>query len=212
MNMIFKKLNKERRRIMNYVLSKTTNGTTYYAMVGETNAVIKTEDIHQAKLFNSESAAKKLREHATKKLKGFKIHPVQTLPGEVQNQPDEAPEAANPSPEKVSEKEPVKMLSQRRSFSAEERSAVYSKSEGHCAICGEFVPYTKYTIDHIIPLAKGGSNDISNLQCACGVCNRIKQDILPQDLMEKLTKIMLYQVGQKANKKYKKQLRKACKK
>ena len=197
---------------MDYVLSKTTNGTTYYAMVGETNAVIKTEDIHQAKIFDSEASAKKLQNHATKKLKGFKIHPVQALPSEVQNQPDEAPETTDHSPQKKTENEPVKMLSQRRSFSAEERSAVYSKSEGHCAICGEFVPYMEYTIDHIIPLAKGGSNDISNLQCACGVCNRIKQDILPQDLMEKLTKIMLYQVKQKGNKKYRKQLRKACKK
>ena len=52
---------------MNYVLSKTSNGTTYYAMLGKTNAVSKSEDIHQAKLLDSESAAKKLREHATKK-------------------------------------------------------------------------------------------------------------------------------------------------
>lgn len=205
MNMVFKKLNKERRRIMDYVLSKTTNGTTYYAMLGKTNAVSKTEDIHQAKIFDSEASAKKLREHATKKLKGFKIHPVQELT-------DEASEETDSSPEKVPKNEPIKMLSQRRCFSMEERSAVYSKSEGHCAICGEFISYMDFTVDHIIPLAKGGSNDISNLQCACGVCNRIKQDILPQDLMEKLTQIMLYQVGQKGNKKYKKQLRKACKK
>ena len=89
---------------------------------------------------------------------------------------------------------------------------MYIKSERHCAICGEFVLYTEFMVDHIIPLAKSGSNDISNLQCTCGVCNRLKQDILPQDLMEKLTKIMLYQVGQKRNKKYRKQLRKVCKK
>ena len=197
---------------MNYILSKTTNGTTYYAGTGETNAIVKTKDIYQAKQFDSESAAKKLRNHATKKLKGYKIHPVQELLNEVQNQPSEVSEKTDSSPQKEPEKDPVKMLSQRRCFSTEERSAVYSKSEGHCAICGEFVPYTEFTVDHIIPLAKGGSNDISNLQCACGVCNRIKQDILPQDLMEKLTKIMLYQIGQKGNKKYKKQLRKACKK
>lgn len=94
--------------------------------------------------------------------------------------------------------------------SAQERAAVYNKTEGHCATCGEFVPYTDFTVDHIIPLAKGGNNDLSNLQCACSVCNRIKQDILPEDLMKKLTRIMVYQVGQKGNKKYKKILRKAC--
>lgn len=190
---------------MNYVLAKTVSEKTYYARIESSNAVTKTEDIHQAKIFDSEASAKKLREHATKKLKGFKIHPVQELT-------DEASEKTDSSPEKVPEKEPIKMLSQRRCFSMEERSAVYSKSEGHCAICGEFISYMDFTVDHIIPLAKGGSNDISNLQCACGVCNRIKQDILPQDLMEKLTKIMLYQVKQKGNKKYRKQLRKVCKK
>ena len=98
----------------------------------------------------------------------------------------------------------------RKSFTAQERAAVYNKTEGHCAICGEFVPYTDFTVDHIIPLAKGGNNDLSNLQCACSVCNRIKQDILPEDLMKKLTRIMVYQVGQKENKKNKKILRKAC--
>lgn len=44
----------------------------------------------------------------------------------------------------------------------------------------------------------------------CELNNRIKQDILPEDLMKKLTRIMVYQVGQKENKKYKKILRKAC--
>ena len=53
---------------------------------------------------------------------------------------------------------------------------------------------------------------MSNLQCACKTCNRIKQDILPEELMDKLTEIMLYQVTMKKNKKYKKTLRKACKK
>ena len=33
---------------MNYVLSKTSNGTTYYAMLGKTNAVSSTVDILQA--------------------------------------------------------------------------------------------------------------------------------------------------------------------
>ena len=104
----------------------------------------------------------------------------------------------------------ISSSSHRKCFTAQERAAVYNKTEGHCATCGEFVPYTDFTVDHIIPLAKGGNNDLSNLQCACSVCNRIKQDILPEDLMKKLTRIMVYQVGQKGNKKYKKILRKAC--
>ena len=53
---------------MNYVLAKTVSGKTYYARIESSNAVTKTEDIHQAKIFDSEASAKKLREHATKKV------------------------------------------------------------------------------------------------------------------------------------------------
>lgn len=45
-----------------------------------------------------------------------------------------------------------------------------------------------------------------------GYDNRIKQDILPEELMEKLVEIMLFQVQKKQNKKYRKILKKACRK
>lgn len=34
------------------------------------------------------------------------------------------------------------------------------------------------TLDHIIPLAKGGSHTWNNVQCACGMCNSYKRDLL----------------------------------
>jgi 5-methylcytosine-specific restriction enzyme A len=42
--------------------------------------------------------------------------------------------------------------------------------------CGKTHLETELNIDHIIPLAKGGSNDISNLQSLCRTCNLIKKD------------------------------------
>lgn len=42
-----------------------------------------------------------------------------------------------------------------------------------CLACGAKGPLT---IDHVVPIAKRGSNDISNLQPLCGHCNSGKQD------------------------------------
>lgn len=192
---------------MSYVLVREVNGNKYYGKQEASNAVKKVSDIEQATKFSTQEEAQKLRKYASKKLKNFKIHIIEK---EVS---DPAPEKSKEEEVKVPEKKAtVKMTSQRRCFSQNERTAVYNKSEGRCAICGKFVPFESFTVDHIIPLAKGGSNDMSNLQCACKTCNRIKQDILPEELMDKLTEIMLYQVTMKKNKKYKKTLRKACKK
>ena len=61
-----------------------------------------------------------------------------------------------------------------------------------CAICG--LPVDKKlkaphpmsaTVDHIIPVAKGGHpSDINNMQLAHFVCNRMKSDHLPTGMVE----------------------------
>jgi 5-methylcytosine-specific restriction endonuclease McrA len=42
-----------------------------------------------------------------------------------------------------------------------------------CAMCGS---KTNLTIDHVIPLNRGGRHAIGNLQSLCGSCNSSKQD------------------------------------
>ena len=69
-----------------------------------------------------------------------------------------------------------------------------------CAICGQpLYPEYKYphplstTVDHIIPIAKGGHpSDMKNLQAAHFRCNRLKSDLLPGQV-EKTTPIPLAQ-------------------
>ena len=45
-----------------------------------------------------------------------------------------------------------------------------------CQICKNRFPVFKLTLDHIIPLALGGSWNIINLQLACYPCNQKKAD------------------------------------
>jgi len=62
--------------------------------------------------------------------------------------------------------------SKRISFPKEVREYVFQRDHHQCKSCGQT---TKLSIDHIIPLASGGSNDISNLQTLCSSCNSHKK-------------------------------------
>jgi hypothetical protein len=52
--------------------------------------------------------------------------------------------------------------------------AVVSRDRGHCARCGVSITgelRASKHIDHIVALANGGTNDLSNLQLLCDACN-----------------------------------------
>jgi len=57
-------------------------------------------------------------------------------------------------------------------FSGEQFKALCSKYKDTCLACGS--SDKPITADHIIPLARGGSNDISNIQPLCMSCNSSK--------------------------------------
>lgn len=52
--------------------------------------------------------------------------------------------------------------------------------KGLCWWCGKKVG-NSYHADHLIPLARGGSDDISNIVIACPKCNLSKKDKLPYE-------------------------------
>ncbi|HOU41160.1 MAG TPA: HNH endonuclease [Promineifilum sp.] len=57
------------------------------------------------------------------------------------------------------------------------RQEVARRANHCCSYCRsqEQVAGTLFTVDHIIPQALGGSDDLDNLCLACWDCNRIKQ-------------------------------------
>jgi 5-methylcytosine-specific restriction endonuclease McrA len=57
----------------------------------------------------------------------------------------------------------------RGSFTAKEFIELCERYGNSCLLCG--VTGVVLEADHVVPLTKGGSNDISNIQPLCGTCN-----------------------------------------
>lgn len=54
------------------------------------------------------------------------------------------------------------------------RVKVYGRDKGICGICGFKVKFSEMTLDHIIPLSKGGNHSYENIQLAHLSCNSSK--------------------------------------
>jgi len=52
----------------------------------------------------------------------------------------------------------------------------YNKQDGICAYCKKHIDLIFWTVDHIIPIAKGGRTKKQNLIGACKTCNMLKGD------------------------------------
>lgn len=83
----------------------------------------------------------------------------------------------------MAEKKPHRLGRERSQFESNKKKIL--ATQDICGICGRPVDKSiKYphplspTIDHIIPIARGGSSDLENLQLAHRCCNRQKSDKL----------------------------------
>lgn len=63
---------------------------------------------------------------------------------------------------------------------------LYGKQEGKCNGCRVLFEYRNLEVDHIVPRAKGGGDNESNLQLLCSSCNRIKGDRPMEFLLSEL--------------------------
>lgn len=79
-----------------------------------------------------------------------------------------------PPDEKVLRQERARARELRRSQWWQNRIA-----KGCCYYCGTAVPPKELTLDHIVPLVRGGRSSKGNCVPACKSCNSKKQSLLP---------------------------------
>ncbi len=62
-------------------------------------------------------------------------------------------------------------------------------ARGICHYCGETFPPDELTMDHLLPVARGGKSTPGNVVPACRGCNSRKKYLLPMEWDEYLEKM-----------------------
>lgn len=56
----------------------------------------------------------------------------------------------------------------------------------HCLYCGQYLPPRGATLDHVLPVSRGGLHHVRNMVLACRSCNEAKDNRTPQEWLEEL--------------------------
>jgi 5-methylcytosine-specific restriction endonuclease McrA len=72
---------------------------------------------------------------------------------------------------------------------ADELKALFQRQHGKCAYCSKSIR-NGYHVDHVIPLARGGSNWITNISLACARCNLTKSAADPIEFARRNGKLL----------------------
>jgi 5-methylcytosine-specific restriction endonuclease McrA len=63
-------------------------------------------------------------------------------------------------------------------------------AKGVCHYCGRLTSPRELTMDHIVPLARGGKSIKGNVVTACKECNNKKKQLLPMEWEEYLAGVV----------------------
>ncbi len=75
-------------------------------------------------------------------------------------------------------------LKQERRKARELRDSQWWKrqvAKGRCHYCGAATPPKTLTMDHIVPIARGGKSSKGNVVPCCKACNNAKKQLLPME-------------------------------
>lgn len=152
-----------------------TNGLYYILMEGK--SIKKVSDVTEATTFQSCNVAVKEALAHQNKCKGYYPYDTEDII------------CSDPRTEQQKK--------QRRMYTQKERSIIYQKDNGKCYLCGKELLYSEMTLDHVIPLAKGGADCMENLRCCCSNCNSWKADSYSGDFEGKVSNIYMHQMDDK---------------
>ncbi len=62
-------------------------------------------------------------------------------------------------------------------------------NKGVCHYCGRGVTPKDLTMDHIVPIARGGKSTKGNVVAACKECNNAKKQLLPMEWEQHLARL-----------------------
>jgi len=80
-------------------------------------------------------------------------------------------------------------IRKQRSIARELRKTAWWKRKlaaGTCYYCSSKVPPKQLTMDHLVPIIRGGKSVKSNIVTACKTCNNKKKYLLPMEWEEYL--------------------------
>jgi len=66
------------------------------------------------------------------------------------------------------------------------RKNILLRDRNSCQYCGELLPASELTLDHVVPRSRGGASTWENLVTCCHSCNRRKGNQLPLEARMKL--------------------------
>lgn len=180
-----------------------TNGTDYvmfkeFLNQSQNSGIRKTKDIEEAYNFTLVSDAIKVMKHSTRKTKGYYV--LDTFTNRVlwkHMTNEELVQLKRDKTESVDIKRNSNGKIKRRTYSQDTRKLIYNNAGGCCELCGRKLLFEDMSLDHVIPLSRGGIDNVENLSCVCYEDNQFKNNILPEDFMERITKIFIYQMEKK---------------
>lgn len=175
-----------------------TNGT-YFIRYTDTGATKKISDINLAYQFPNVNAAISGMKQAKGKTQGYYVYDTHTqriLWKWLTKEERLEARRNNMAKSMVKRDDNGKIV--RKIYSPDTRKLIYNNAHGKCELCGRNILLEDMTIDHVNPLSMGGEDDVENLACTCYPCNLFKGNILPDDFMERITEIFMYQMEKKS--------------